>query len=79
MFIIILFYFSNDNSAIWIIKKLGEPAVSWVIIHFYIQIMCHPLHGETGAGKNGNTTSRSNGPKASEWNPVARQLYNAIM
>ena len=41
--------------------------------------MCHPLHGETGAGKNGNTTSGSNGPKASEWNPVARQLYNAIM
>ena len=79
MFIIILFYFSNDNSAIWIIKKLGEPAVSWVIIHFYIQIMCHPLHGKTGAGKNGNTASGSNGPKASEWNPVARQLYNAIM
>ena len=41
--------------------------------------MCHPLHGETGAGKNGNTTSGNNGPKASEWNPVARQLYNAIM
>ena len=39
----------------------------------------NPLHGETGAGKNGNTTSGSNGPKASEWNPVARQLYNAIM
>lgn len=39
----------------------------------------NPLHGETGAGKNGNTTSGNNGPKASEWNPVARQLYNAIM
>ncbi|MBU5469803.1 hypothetical protein KQI85_05400 [Falcatimonas sp. MSJ-15] len=39
----------------------------------------NPLHGEGEIGKKGNKTSGGNESKEVKWNPVAKQLYNAIM
>lgn len=39
----------------------------------------NPLHGEGGTGKKGSKTSGGNESKEVKWNPIAKQLYNAIM
>ena len=39
----------------------------------------NPLHGEGGTGKKGSKTSGGNEYKEVKWNPIAKQLYNAIM
>ena len=39
----------------------------------------NPLHGEGETGKKGSKTSGGNESKEVKWNPIAKQLYNAIM
>lgn len=39
----------------------------------------NPLHGEGGTEKKGGKTSGSGESKEVKWNPVAKQLFNAIM
>lgn len=39
----------------------------------------NPLHGEGGTSKKGGKTSGGNESKKVKWNPIAKQLYNAIM
>lgn len=39
----------------------------------------NPLHGEGGTEKKSGKTSGSGESKEVEWNPVAKQLFNAIM
>ena len=39
----------------------------------------NPLHGEGGIGKKGSKTSGGNESKEVKWNPIAKQLYNAIV
>ena len=39
----------------------------------------NPLHREGGTGKKGSKTSGGNESKEVKWNPIAKQLYNAIM
>ena len=44
-------------------------------------LLFNPLHGEGGAGGHGGGNPDGNGGRRprEEWNPIAEQLYNAIM